>query len=272
MRSNLASDRQNAPPLIDSVTTVDILGAHESILTFKWKWKFDPMAVAVRSARETSASRKPPRKPQTLAEQAYDLIKDKLVSGQYIPGQFLQESTICKDLQMGRTPVHQALHQLQQEALLEIIPRKGIFIKVETPSEVFIALEVRGLLEPHCAGQCAERATSEDIAHFKSLLKQDAKLRGPHDKIKLMELDRMFHSEIARVAGNSLIVDILRPIHERMSRMIWSLPHWQLNDFDLTGEEHTRILSAIEAGDSESASLRMKEHIASLRQRILAVR
>ena len=229
------------------------------------------MARSARARTSPSASRSSPKAVagQTLQALAYDLIKERLVSARYVPGQFLQESTICEELKLGRTPVHQALHQLQQEGLLEIIPRKGIFIKVESLSEIFTALEVRALIEPYCASQCAERATLADIAELKEILNEFEKLRGKSDSIRLMELDRRFHTTIARVAGNKLIVEVLRPIHERMSRL-WFMPHWQFSDYDLTSTEHHQLLKAFEKRDSGAAAEAMKGHIESLRKRILA--
>ena len=229
------------------------------------------MARSARARTNTTALRSSPKAAagKTLQAVAYDLIKGRLVSAQYVPGQFLQESTICEDLKLGRTPVHQALHQLQQEGLLEIIPRKGIFIKVESLSEIFTALEVRALIEPYCASQCAERATLADITELKEILNEFEKLREKSDSVQLMELDRRFHTTIARVAGNKLIVEVLRPIHERMSRL-WFMPHWQFSDYDMTSTEHHKLLKAFEKHDANAAADAMKGHIESLRKRILA--
>ncbi|MBN8992127.1 MAG: GntR family transcriptional regulator [Rhizobiales bacterium] len=227
------------------------------------------MARNARAKTSPSSRSAPKGAGKTLQALAYDLIKERLVSARYIPGQFLQESTICDDLKLGRTPVHQALHQLQQEGLLEIIPRKGIFIKVESLSEIFTALEVRALIEPYCASQCAERATLADIAELKNILNEFEKLREKSDSIRLMELDRRFHTTIARVAGNKLIVEVLRPIHERMSRL-WFMPHWQFADYDMTSTEHHELLKAFERHDASAAAEAMKGHIESLRKRILA--
>jgi DNA-binding GntR family transcriptional regulator len=228
------------------------------------------MNVAVKKPRV--ATRKPKRGAapgKTLAEHAYELIKERIVSARYVPGQFLQEADICAELKLGRTPVHQALHRLQQESLLEVIPRKGILINADSLGQILTALEVRALVEPYCAAQCAIKATDADIAVLRQLLKDYERLPDQGDKVKLMEYDRRFHSMIAQVAGNQLIVDFLRPIHERMSR-IWFLPHWQTADFGRTGAEHDGLVAALERRDPEAASAAMREHIESLRKRILA--
>ena len=229
------------------------------------------MPQTARTSLEAAGSRRARKAApgETLQSQAYALIKERLVSARYVPGQFLQESAICEELKLGRTPVHQALHQLQQEGLLEIIPRKGIFIRVELLTEIFTALEVRALIEPYCSAKCAERVSLADISELREIVDKYEKLREPSDSVRLMELDRRFHTTIARIAGNKLIVDVLRPIHERMSRL-WFMPHWQFDDYDLTSAEHRSILAALEKHDSIGASEAMKAHIESLRKRILA--
>jgi GntR family transcriptional regulator, rspAB operon transcriptional repressor len=205
---------------------------------------------------------------KSLTEQAFQLIKDRVISARYVPGQFLQEASICTELKIGRTPVHQALHRLHQEALVEIIPRKGILVRAESLPEVLTALEVRALIEPYCARQCAEKASTRDVVELKEIVARFAKFRAGGDTHHLMELDRHFHARIAQIAGNPLIVDILRPIHERMSRL-WFMRRWQLEDFTLTDTEHSDLLNAIEKGAAEEAARAMRNHIESVRRRLM---
>lgn len=204
----------------------------------------------------------------TLADKAYEQVKDRLISAAYVPGQFLQEAQVCADLKLGRTPVHQALHRLQQEGLVEIIPRKGILVKSDSLSEIFLALEVRELVEPYCAALCAKKATDADIATMRGLLEEYESKRGQANKTELMKMDRRLHTMITEVAGNHLLTDFLRPIHERMSR-IWFLPHWQNHDFRRTGSEHDALFKAIRNHDAKAAREGMKAHLASLRRRII---
>lgn len=231
-------------------------------------------SVATAESRRAQSRRKTkPAMPRggTLTEHAYQLIKERIISAKYVPGQFLQEASICDDLHLGRTPVHQALHRLQQEGLLDIIPRKGILIRTESLAEIFMALEARMLIEPYCAAQCAERATAAELAEIEELLEQYHKLSKDGDQAPMMEIDRHFHAAIARVSGNSLLVEFLRPIQERMSRM-WFLPHWQVRDYTVTEREHDKLMQALKHRDSKAAADAMREHIESLRQRILSAK
>ncbi|TPN85667.1 GntR family transcriptional regulator [Mesorhizobium sp. CU2] len=218
--------------------------------------------AASRGGRATSVPTK------NLTEQAYEQIKEKLISAQYVPGQFLQETQVSSDLGLGRTPVHQALHRLQQEGLVEIIPRKGVLVRSDSLSEIFLALEARALVEPYCAAQCAEKIRDHDLVALKEIYGSYEALRDSANTTKLMELDRQFHVKVAEATGNRLLADFLKSIHERMSR-IWFLPLWQFHDFKLTGNEHGSLLAAIVNRDPKAAAEAMSAHIESLRRRIM---
>jgi GntR family transcriptional regulator, rspAB operon transcriptional repressor len=229
------------------------------------------MSTLNRSSRsETSGPRQrsaPNGKP--LAERAYELLKERIISARYLPGQFLQEGKMCADLKLGRTPVHQALHRLHLEGLVEIIPRKGILIKADSLSEILVALEARLLVEPYCAAQCAEKASAGDIRTIENLHDEYRRLKNDSDKHKLMELDRRMHTQIAVASGNYLLSDFLRPIHERMTR-IWFLPHWQSQDYGMTSDEHDILIRAIKNRSGVAARDAMRKHLESLKMRILS--
>lgn len=210
-----------------------------------------------------------PAAPRTLAETAYGILKEKLISAQYVPGQFLQEAQVVEDLGMGRTPVHQALHRLQQEGLIEIIPRKGILVQADSLSEIHLALETRLLIEPFCAGLAAERRTAGQLAELEAICAAFGDGQADLGKKALMEMDRTFHARIAQFSGNHLLADFQRGVHDRMSR-IWFLPTWHFHDFDMTGQEHAAILEAIRNRDAAAASAAMRAHVESLRLRIIS--
>lgn len=207
--------------------------------------------------------------PRTLSEVAYGILKEKLISAQYVPGQFLQEAQIVGDLDLGRTPVHHALHRLQQEGLIEIIPRKGVLVRSDSLSEIHLALETRSLVEPFCAALCAERRTAEQLADLEAICATFDEGRATLEKKPLMELDRLFHQRIGQYSGNHLLADFQSAIHDRMSR-IWFLPTWHFHDFSMTSAEHGAILKAIQDRNPKAASEAMAVHIDSLRQRIIS--
>eukprot|EP01042_Synura_sphagnicola_P021729 gene21729-27647_t len=100
-----------------------------------------------------------------LSEQAYIAIKDRIITLFFAPGQYLNEASICEQLGMGRTPVHQALQRLQAEGLVDVVPRKGVIIQPDSMGQVVEILDARLVVEPEIAARAAMQGRPEDIAH-----------------------------------------------------------------------------------------------------------
>src|SRR3982074_1440672 len=86
------------------------------------------------SAAKVSA--KEPAKPNSLVAKAYEEIKEKIITLYFLPGQYINEAAISSLLDVGRTPVHQALQRLELEGLVEIMPRKGVVVLPDSISEI----------------------------------------------------------------------------------------------------------------------------------------
>lgn len=203
-----------------------------------------------------------------MSERAYEAIKERILSLELRPGQFVNENELCKLIGMGRMPVHQAVHRLMTDGLLKVIPRKGIVIGAASLNEVLAALEARGAVEPNIAALAAERATPEQIRHMEKLLKQSRKVADQRFRREFMALDRLFHAAVAEAAGNRMLVDAQRPLQERSAR-IWSLIVMRHPDgLRMTQEEHEAVFDAIRRGDRDAARRAMQVHLASLRRRM----
>lgn len=204
----------------------------------------------------------------SLAELAYEGIKERILSLELGPGQFVNEQELCRLTGMGRMPVHQAVHRLMTEGLLRIIPRKGIIIGAASLNEVLAALEARGAVEPNIAALAAERATPAQIRQMEKLLKQSRKVADQRFRREFMDLDRLFHATVAEAAGNKMLVDAQRPLQERSAR-IWSLVVMRHPDgLRMTQDEHEAVFDAIRRGDRDAARRAMQVHLASLRRRM----
>ena len=94
--------------------------------------------------REDDTVGKAPIKHGSLVAKAYEDIKEKIITLYFLPGQYLNEAAISGLLQVGRTPVHQALQRLELEGLVEIMPRKGVVVLPDSISEIIKILEGKG--------------------------------------------------------------------------------------------------------------------------------
>src|SRR5947207_4287798 len=102
-----------------------------------------PRIVATRPgiAAKGTAAGKPTAKHNSLVAKAYEEIKEKIITLYFLPGQYLNEAAISALLQVGRTPVHQALQRLEFEGLVEVMPRKGVVVLPDSISEIIKILE-----------------------------------------------------------------------------------------------------------------------------------
>lgn len=209
-----------------------------------------------------------PASAPLLSELAYRTIKEKILSLELPPGKFMSELMLCQIFGLSRAPVHHAVHQLMLEGLIDIIPRKGLIIRPDSLNEVLNLLEARRAVEPNIAALAALRANEEQLAELQRLLEESANYTDQRMRAKFMAIDRAFHALVATAAANPAFCDVMRPLHERSSR-IWHLRIWQEDDLAVTQDEHLAIYQALAGGDQNAAILAMQSHLDSLRRRIL---
>ncbi len=212
-----------------------------------------------------------PARPVSLVEQAYQEIKHRIFTVTYAPGAYLNEARISEQLQIGRTPVHQALHRLAEEGLVTVMPRKGVIVRPVSLDEVAHIIEVRLLNEPFCASLAARRVSRADLELPKSILSAaQHELDVGNGVEELMRLDQAFHSWIARTSGNAVLAGIVSKLQDRAARF-WFL---SLSEGDHPREvqaEHLEILEAIGSKNEDRAAEKTRAHIESFRNNVLRV-
>jgi len=219
------------------------------------------MTMASKALRPT-----PPR--ISLAEQAYLQLKERILTLQLRPGMFLNEQVLSQMLGIGRMPVHQAVHRLMSEGLVEVIPRKGLVIRPDSLNDMLSLLEARLAMEPNITALAAERATKEQIAALKKLVMDSKRIVNQVERLSFMSLDRAFHALIGEAAGNKILADAQRPLHER-SELIWHLRVMREDGLVVNQREHMNIFTAIAECDAQAARKAMEDHLHSLHNRIL---
>jgi len=229
------------------------------------------MAKKTRSAkiipvRKTAAART--ARDGSLADTAYAALKEKILKLYFLPGQYLNEGALCELLGVGRTPVHQALQRLQHEGLVEVMPRKGVIVQPGSIPEILKILDSRVTIEADLARNAASRATPKEAEELLKLARVKTNGNSQSQLDDFVEADRAFHNRFAELAGNPVMSDIARTLHERSIRY-WYLHLWQTFDGRASGNEHTAIAEAIARGDGEAAASAVRAHIESLRTRLM---
>jgi len=208
-------------------------------------------------------------RPKPMTVRAYEDIKSRILSMELRPGQFLNEATLCEMVGLGRMPVHQAIHRLQAERLIEVIPRKGLLVRSDTLNDVIEMLEARMAIEPNVAALAAERMPRERLGALRALLDDSQQLVASNERAAFRLVDRAFHGVIGDGAGNRILAETMRPLHER-SDLIWYLRIMPHETLEITQHEHEAILKAIVRRDAQAARDAMQAHLMSLHKRVLA--
>ncbi len=221
----------------------------------------------------TQASRaaghaRPPR--ELLADRAYAELRDRIVTLRIPPGAPIDEDQLGAELQMGRTPVREAIKRLALENLVTVFPRRGTFASEINITDLAHISDVRAQLEGHAAYRAAQRITEAERAELAELLAELENSDGPDDLERLMALDARVHRFIYRCAGNPYLEETLAG-YFNLSLRIWHLVIDRLPHLLARVHEHEDVLRAIEAGDADGAREILAEHIATFEREIRAV-
>jgi DNA-binding GntR family transcriptional regulator len=218
------------------------------------------------SRRELTPSRRT-KGAVSLRDTAHEAIKLRIITCALKPGEYVNELQLSEMLEIGRTPVHQALNRLMLEGLVEVIPRKGVIVKPVSLNEVLHILEVRTINECYCARLAAERANDQDIAEISGVLKRAARWLSARNTKNLMLIDREFHSLVVRAAKNDVVAELVRSLHERSLRL-WFLMHHTPKQYATVHEQHEAIFDAISKHDPDKAEAATRQHIETFRANI----
>jgi DNA-binding GntR family transcriptional regulator len=196
----------------------------------------------------------------TDSHKAYTQIKERIITTQMPPGSVIHESELMKQLKLGRTPIREALKQLQAEKLVVVAPRRGMFVSDIAITDLQNVHEVRLELESLCARLAVERITPAQLAELDGLVTQLLADESRYDQNQLMEMDRRLHGLIAQSAGNELLLTEFEMLYN-LSLRIWYLYLDRLQPADLDIQAFAEILAAIKTQDVSRADRAMRRHI-----------
>lgn len=209
--------------------------------------------------------------PTSLADRAYLALRDQLITLQIKPGEPIDDGRMARELEVGRTPVREALKRLEDDRLVISYPRRGTFATAVEITDLAFINEIRLQLEPLAARRAAERASAGERAELQQLLASCEKIDAlPTDPTDLMRLDITVHRAIYRTAGNAHLEDVLIRYHNLVTR-IFCLFLERLTDVAEHINEHFAILTAIIDGDGDTAAELTARHLTGFEMGVRAV-
>ncbi|HVB64946.1 MAG TPA: GntR family transcriptional regulator [Nitrolancea sp.] len=193
------------------------------------------------------------------SQHAYDTILGAILNRKVLSGQRLAEIPVAKAINLGRTPVREALMRLEADGFVTSEPRVGLVVAsntLETISEIY---EVREVLESFAARLAARYARPSDIFAIEKIYDESVSLTDTHNTLRLRLLNTQFHQAISAAAHNDQLLRTLRQLVNRLRLSPVSI-------YDAPGRseavitEHRALLDAIIARDEETAAMLAGEH------------
>lgn len=200
-------------------------------------------------------------KNKPLRQTAYDYIKKKILSCEYEPGLHLNEQQLCDEMGgISRTPVRDALGRLEQEGLLNVLPKKGIIVSELKLNDINRIYEVRLLLEPYVLRRYGSKLDSVKLERFAEIMSDPDRVQSDYPYY-FYDLDDQFHGFIMNAMPNQYLTDTYENVNNMNQRLrVMSGTHVKNRIAD-TFAEHLLIINACIAGDWEAAANAMTEHL-----------
>ena len=202
----------------------------------------------------------------TFADRAYVALKDVILSLDIYDQQHevrLDERQLAQDLGISRTPVREAMAQLEREGFVRSVPRRGIYVVRKTKQEVIELITAWAALESMAARLITTTASDEEIATLRSMFAtfENGQLHAKLDEYSEVNIE--FHQTIIRMSRNHVLVDLAENLFTHM-RMIRRKTIGEDDRVDRSIRDHMNIIHALEERDTELAEALVRNHALGL--------
>ena len=196
----------------------------------------------------------------SLSAKVFHSIREDILNGKYQANEELKEKNIGEELGVSRTPVREALRQLELEGLVHIIPNKGAFVENVTLKDIKDIYEIRTLLEGLCARWAAENITKEQLEELEETVFLSDFHYSKENWDQILVLDNRFHEIVYEACGSKELTRVLRDYHHYLQR-IRRITLEQKERARASTDEHRSIAEALKARDAATAEECAKLHI-----------
>lgn len=199
---------------------------------------------------------------KSLRGQVFDKIRSDILNGKYKRGEELVESSIGKELGISRTPVREAIRQLELEGLVQLVPNKGAFVTGISEKDVRDIYLIRARLEGLAARMAAKNITPELLeAMEETVVLSEYHAKKEHYE-QVCEMDSKFHKLLYKASGSRILEHTLTDFHQYVQRVRMA-SIMQKRRMEKSNDEHDAILTAIREHDEEKAELVATRHISN---------
>lgn len=204
----------------------------------------------------------------SLRNKVYSTIKKRILNGEYPPEYSLIELKLSDEFGVSRTPVREALRQLELDGLVHLVPNKGVFVAEITSKDISDIYEMRMLIEGLGSRWAAKTITDEEKAKMKEILDLCEFYTIKKEYNKVLEFDGRFHDVIFKASKSNPLNLILKQLHEFIQRAR-KASLFSPGRAEAAFIEHKAIYEAIASGDEDLAEQLTREHIQRAKESLL---
>lgn len=206
---------------------------------------------------------------EQLKAQAYERLKDLLLSGRFEAPSLLSERQLAGQLGMSNTPVRSAIERLETERFIRISPQRGILVRELTNKEIAAQYEIRQRIEPYVCSKLAGRLNGAQIRRLRANLTALEKSLEKSQLQRTMKLDTQFHLLLCEFYGNEEFTHAISHLRDKISRVV--LRAFASNPERLASglREHRDIAEAIIGGNADQAEMLAMEHLRAGQRSVL---
>lgn len=200
------------------------------------------------------------------ADLAYRAIKSAILNLQYPPGSLIKDTRLMKTLQLGRTPIREALKKLEVELLVVSRPRQGTYVSEISVSDFTQQHPVHRQLTALAVDLTIQRLTPrrlEQLQYQEQLIPVNS-----NDMVKVILAVLQFHCQIARSSQNLYVEQMLERYCGYIQR-IWLLAASRLNPGDLYPQDYAKLIALMEKEERDRAQTLIREHLNAVHRQVL---
>ena len=203
--------------------------------------------------------------PPSMQEIAFNAIKQAIMRNELSPGEIYSEQAVAKEMGMSKTPVHQALLELENKGFVKILPRKGFKVNALSAKNIRDMFELRRALERMVILKITPKLTADDIQELDGIIQQIERNRDPID---FQKYDRAFHRHLASLSNNTYIINALNTVWD-LSDWVGATILYDWDGFSQAAGEHLAVYEYLTAGEAEKAAAAMERHLNGTEARFL---
>lgn len=199
-----------------------------------------------------------------LRELVYQELKQKILTGEIASQTRLMEIDLAEKMNVSRTPIREAIKQLEEDGLVTVEPRRGAYVSRISIKDMLDVFEVREDLEGLATELAAQRIREEEKHDLLKLTREYEMAVERSSKDEMVELDESFHKFVVKCSGNTTLIHMVNEVQELSLRFRY-IYYNDFSVYEAMPAQHRRIAEAICNGESKEARIEADRHVKALK-------